>query len=331
MAQVNALKWRMRAVAAGALLLAAGAGWAQQVSMTVFPAAPGSQPSVPLATRDGSLWYSGQANTLGRIDPKTGQVREYALRTPRSAPQGLAEDRQGNIWFAASAAAGIGKLDPRSGAITEYRLPEGAGNPHTLLLGPGGAVWFTAENANQLGRLDARTGEVRLLDLPTPGARPQALVFDPRGNVFVALAGSNGVVMVTPSTLQVREYKLPDPAARPRRIAVTPDNQVWYTDDARGMIGRVDLADGDVKEWPSPGGPKSAPSGLAAIGPTLWYSEAGATPNTVVRFDPATQVFQSWPLPGGGQSARNTAVTTEGDLVLANSVANAVTLVKIGR
>ena len=43
----------------------------------------GAHPHDPLATRDGAIWYTGQmANLLGRLDPKTGQFREYRLKTP---------------------------------------------------------------------------------------------------------------------------------------------------------------------------------------------------------------------------------------------------------
>ena len=61
----------------------------------------------------------------------------------------------------------------------------------------------------------------------------------------------------------------------------------------------------------------------------IWYSESGSTPNTVVRFDPKTVEFQSWAIPGGGNIVRNTSVTRDGDFVLANSLVNGVTLVKI--
>src|SRR5438876_1182527 len=38
----------------------------------------GSRPHDPLATPDGALWYTGMfANTLGRVDTKTGHIREY--------------------------------------------------------------------------------------------------------------------------------------------------------------------------------------------------------------------------------------------------------------
>ena len=62
-----------------------------QVSIKVWTVpTPGSRPHDPLATRDGAIWYSGQmANVLGRLDPKTGQFKEYALKTPHSGPHGL--------------------------------------------------------------------------------------------------------------------------------------------------------------------------------------------------------------------------------------------------
>jgi virginiamycin B lyase len=49
------------------------------------------------------------ANVLGRLDPKTGQFREYHLRSPHTGPHGLVEDKDGNIWFAGNNLALIGK------------------------------------------------------------------------------------------------------------------------------------------------------------------------------------------------------------------------------
>ena len=303
------------------------------VGMTTFQVpTPGSRPHDPLATRAGALWYTGQmVNALGRVDPKTGAVKEYPLKTAHSGPHGLVEDRQGNIWYTGNAGALVGKLDPRTGAVTEYKMPGGKGDPHTLTIDRNGLVWFTLQNANQVGRIDPKSGEMKFVTMPTPGARPYGMAFDPRGNLFVVEFGTNGVAMITPETMAVREYKLPDPGSRPRRVAVTSDGKVWYTDYAKGRLGRLDPGTGEVREWQSPSGPGSAPYGISAIGDTLWYSESETAPNTVVRFDPASEKFQSWAIPGGGNIVRNTSVTSEGDFVLAHSLANAVTLVKVPR
>ena len=62
----------------------------------------------------------------------------------------------------------------------------------------------------------------------------------------------------------------------------------------------------------------------------LWYSGSNTKPNTIVRFDPGTEKFQTWVIPGGGDIVRNMAVTREGNPVMANSLVNAVGLVSLG-
>jgi virginiamycin B lyase len=153
------------------------------------------------------------------------------------------------------------------------------------------------------------------------------MALNSKGIVFFVEFGTNQVGSVDPKTLVFHEYKLPNPASRPRRIAITGDDMVWYSDYSRGFLGRLDPATGKVTEWPSPSGPKSEPYGISAISDVIWYSESGATPNTVVRFDPKSQTFQSWAIPGGGNIVRNTSVTRDGDFLLANSLVNGVTLV----
>ena len=303
-----------------------------KISIQAWPAAtPGSRPHDPLAARDGSLWYTGQmANVLGRVDPKTGEVKEYPLKTPHSGPHGLVEDKNGNVWYTGNTGALVGKVDPKTGAVTEFTMPDPeAKDPHTLVFDRQGILWFTLQNSNRIGRLDPHSGEIKFLTPPTPKSRPYGMALDSRDNLFVVQFGVNRVARVDPKILEIREYPLPDPAARPRRIAITGDDLIWYTDYARGYLGRLDPATGKVTEWPSPSGPKSGPYGISAIKGVIWYSESESEPNTIVRFDPKTEKFQSWAIPGGGHIVRNTDVTKDGDFVLANSLVNTVSLVKI--
>ena len=130
--------------------------------------------------------------------------------------------------------------------------------------------------------------------------------------------------------MQIREFTLPDPGARARRLAISADHIVWYTDFVRGYLGRLDPTTGEVKEWQSPSGPRSEPYGIVVTKGALWYSESNTKPNTIVRFDPNTEKFQSWPIPGGGYIVRNMAVTRDGNPVMANSLVNEVGLIEIG-
>ena len=291
----------------------------------------GSRPHDPLAARDSSIWWTGQlANKLGRLDPKTGAIREYTLKSPLTGPHGLAEDKSGNIWFTGNSAALIGKLDPSTGLVTEYPLPDsGAKDPHTLKFDQSGMLWFTVQQANTIGRLDPATGVIKLVTSPTPKSRPYGLKINAQGVPVVVEFGTNKIATIDPQTMAIKEYALPNPAARPRRLAIDPDGMVWYADFSRGYLGRLDLATGDVKEWPSPSGAKSEPYGIVFTNKAVWYSESAAKPNTIVRFDPVTEKFQSWAIPGGGDIVRNMDVAPDGNPVIADSLTNQVGLVDI--
>jgi virginiamycin B lyase len=303
-----------------------------EVSIKEWPVPTlGSRPHDPRATSDGAIWYSGQtANVLGRLDPKTGQIKEYHLKSPHLGPHGLVEDKDGKMWFTGNNSGLIGKLDPKTGEVTEYKLPNpDARDPHTLNFDQSGILWFTVQAGNMVGRLDPETGEIKLVTSPTPKSRPYGIQINAKGIPVFVEFGVNKVATIDPKTMAIKEYTLPNAGARPRRLALTDDNTVFYSDYARGYLGRLDLATGEVKEWQSPSGPKSEPYGIVFTKGALWYSESGAKPNTIVRFDPATEKFQTWAIPGGGDIVRNMDVNRDGNPVLANSLANQVGLVEI--
>jgi virginiamycin B lyase len=292
---------------------------------------PGSRPHDPLATADGAIWYTGQlANVLGRLDPKTGQFKEFPMNKPLSGPHGLTEDKTGNIWFTANGGAYIGKLDPKTGNVAEYPMPDPkARDPHTLTFDQSGILWFTVQQSNMVGRLDPASGEIKLLTSPTAKSRPYGMQVNAKGVPFFVEFGSNKIASIDPKTLAIHEYVLPDEKARPRRLAIADDGMIWYTDFSRGYLGRLDPESGKVSEWLSPSGPKSEPYGIVFTKGALWYSESAAKPNTIVRFHPRTETFQSWAIPGGGDIVRNMSVTKDGDPVLANSLTNEVGLVAV--
>jgi virginiamycin B lyase len=92
------------------------------------------------------------ANLLGRLDPRTGEFKEYRLRTPDSGPHGLVADKDGNIWFTGNFKGYIGKLDPKTGELHEYPMPNPkARDPYTLVFDQKGTLWFTVQGGNMVG------------------------------------------------------------------------------------------------------------------------------------------------------------------------------------
>jgi virginiamycin B lyase len=291
-----------------------------------------SFPHDPAVAPDGTLWYTGmQSNTLGRLDPKTGAIREYPLKTPGSGPHGLVVDREGNVWFTANYKGYIGRLNPRTGEVAEYPMPDPAArDPHTPVFDEKGILWFTVQGGNFVGRLDPRTGTVKLQRLTAPGSRPYGIVVNSRGVPFFCEFGTNRLASIHPETMGITEYGLPE-GARPRRLVVGPGDVVYYTDFARGYLGGFDPKSGKVEEWLSPGGTGARPYGIAATPDgAVWFCESGVTPNRIIRFDPKTKTFVGiWPIPSGGGVVRHMVPTPEGDLYLACSGVNKVAIVRV--
>jgi virginiamycin B lyase len=292
---------------------------------------PGSRPHDPLAAADGTIWFTGHmANLLGHLDPKTGVITEYHPPIANSGPHGLTFDRDGDIWYTANFKGYIGKFDPRTATFTAYPLDPAARDPHTPLFDRNGILWFTVQGADIVGRLDPRTANVKLVHVPTPRANPYGMVITSKGVPYFAEFGSNALASIDPQTLAIREYPLPSPQARPRRVAITPDDVIYYSDYARGYLGRFDPKTGAITEWPSPGGPQSRPYGITYLKGAIWYTESAVKPNTLVRFDLATQKFQTWPIPSGGGVVRNMMPMPDGTgIVMACSGVNRIALAEV--
>jgi virginiamycin B lyase len=289
----------------------------------------------PVQAPDGSIWWAGQwANLVGRINPETGDMREYPL-PPGAKPHSVTPDQDGNIWYTGNGNGTIGKLDPRTGTITKYPMPDPeARDPHTAVFDAQGTLWFTLQQSNMVGRLLPATGEITLATLPTPNSRPYGIVVSAAGMPWVACNGSNCLVKIDPETMAIREYRLPDPQTTVRRLDVARDGMIWYVNSSQGRLGRLDPHTGESREWASPSGPKSHPYALAVVDGIVWYNESGQRPDALVRFDPATERFQTWAIPSGGIYAgivRHMRPTREGNLLLHQSSTNRIILAMLQR
>ncbi|MGB7844237.1 MAG: hypothetical protein WBL63_01370 [Candidatus Acidiferrum sp.] len=294
----------------------------------------GAHPHDPAVGPDDALWFTEQmANKLGRLDPKTGAIVEYALIGGKnSGPHGLVADAEGNIWYTANFAGYIGKLDPRTGGVTEYKMPtDKVDDPHTAVFDAQGTLWFTAQGGNAVGRLDPKTGKIVLKEVPTESALPYGIQVNNKGVPVFCELGVNKMGSINTKTLEITEYTLPE-SARPRRLAIAADDTVYFTDFKSGHLGRLNMSTGEVKMYASPGGAESNPYGIT-ITPNgmVWYSESGVNPNTIIRFDPKTETFARASIPSGGGVVRNMAATRDGRVYIACSGVDMVGVVQAAK
>jgi virginiamycin B lyase len=100
-------------------------------------------------------------------------------------------------------------------------------------------------------------------------------------------------VRVDPKSLALKRFTEATADSRSRRVEVTSDGAVWYGDEPRGFLGRIDPKTGKVREYAMPGGAGSRPYALTKDGKDrLWISQTGPD-KKLVAFDPKTQQFVS--------------------------------------
>jgi virginiamycin B lyase len=282
----------------------------------------------PIQAADGSIWWAGQfGNLIGRLNPATGEMREYPL--PANAmPHTVELDAKGIPWYSGNKNGTVGKVDPATGKVTEYKMPDpNAKDPHTMVFDDKGIMWFTLQNSNMVGRLDPETGDIKLVTLSTPDSKPYGIKIDAEGAPWFSCNGRPCLYKIDPATMALTEIKLPLGGTTVRRLDIAEDGMIWYVNSGRGQLGRFDPKTGMTKEWQSPSGPRSHPYAIMIANGIVWYNESGVRPDPLVRFDPKTETFQSWPIPSGGIYAgilRHGRATREGNLLIHQSSTNRI-------
>jgi virginiamycin B lyase len=282
----------------------------------------------PIQAADGSIWYAGQfGNLIGRLDPRTGEVKEYPL--PAGAmPHTVQLDPQGRPWYSGNKNGTIGWIDPATGKATVYKMPDPeATDPHTIAFDQKGIVYFTFQAANMIGRLNPQTGEIKLVKVAAQRSQPYDIKFDREGALWVSCNARPCLLKVQPDTLEITEIKLPLPTTTVRRFDVAPDGIIWYVNSGSGRLGRLNPKSGEIKEWDSPSGARSHPYAISLLDGAVWYNESGVRPDMLVRFDIATETFQSWPIKSGNIYAgivRNSRTTAQGTLLLHQTATNRI-------
>jgi virginiamycin B lyase len=288
----------------------------------------------PAMTPDGAVWWTGQyGNLVGRIDTKTGAMKEITLPTG-TRPHSITPDAQGNVWYMGNANGTIGRIDGKTHEIRVFNMPDPAAkDPHTGEFDQKGNLIFSVQNAQMVGKLEPASGKVTLVKVPAPEKNPYGVKIDRQGIAWFGCSESNCILRLDPATMQLTEMKLPQ-GSSVRRLAFTSDGMLWYGNSGLGTVGRMDTKTGQTREWPSPSGPTSDPYGFEIVNDIIWYNESGTRPDMLVRFDPKTEKFQSWPIASGkihSGIVRHMRGTPNGDLLIHQSATNRIMRVSVAK
>ena len=102
--------------------------------------------------KDGNIWYSQfRTSRLGKLNPITSEITEYATGTLTSGTYQIISDKDGNIWTTQFRANRLIKISPQTNSISEFTIPSDNTFTQTLIADSNGNIWFIERNENKLG------------------------------------------------------------------------------------------------------------------------------------------------------------------------------------
>ena len=249
----------------------------------------------------GNVWYTDRSvpNRIGRVDPRTGEVKDFMMPDPKADPHGLTVDKDGHVFWAETVGFHLGRLDPATGSMMRYPMDstgQRKGRGHTPTLDSKQNVWFTVIGGDMLGKWDRQTGKSTVWKVPTAGAAPYGIAVDKDDNVWFAEFRRCRIGKFEPKTEKFTEYAALSQPCTIRRLGVDSAGIVWYGGFNNGKLGRLDPKTGAITEYDIPM-PYSEPYDVwPDRHDNIWISDGGQG-GALIRFEPKARTFTYYPTP----------------------------------
>src|SRR6266702_3482640 len=195
---------------------------------------------------DNTIWFAEQyANYIGHYFPATGRFQLYPL--PRltipdpshagktlslpSAPNDLALDAHGMVWFTELSINHVGRLDPATGRIRYFPVPGPKVSLMEIASDAHGTIWVTAFSSGLLLRLDPRTGRTAPYYASLTGKDPgglYGLVVAPSGDVWVTILAENVIARLDVAAKRFIYYRIPASGSEPLAMVLGTDHALWF-------------------------------------------------------------------------------------------------------
>lgn len=296
----------------------------------------GRGPHDVVVDRQGMVWFADDVTpgrTLGKLDPRTGQVTDFVLTNAAGHPDSthaITIDRDGNVW-AADDTAGLPleffpetekfKVFPKTGElprIGDFITSDSKGN-----------VW--APYIDGAVKLDPQTGKYTIYTIPTKGKSTYGIDIDKNDNVWIAQPTADKIAMIDSSTGESSDYAVnprdttgmevtdrdreiyatmggqntgPLLQVGPRRLATDRTGEAaWFAEHFADRIGKIDIRTKKVTEYPMPH-PYMQPYGIAVDKDHMVWVTSIAS-DRLVKFNPATNKITEYDMPTRGTEARH--------------------------
>ena len=286
----------------------------------------------------GRVWFTEMAgNSLGVLDPSTGELKEYRIPstvglpeieweydpkkrdTPEKAinvysvggPGNVVVDKDGYVWFVMQLGNSVVRFDPGKEEFTEFLIPTANSLPYDLAADSRGRIWFVEKNAGKIGYLDPSAEKVAEIDIGQ-GANIMGIAIDSSDKVWIGEVNANIIGRYDPETRKFRKFTINVPRSQPGSMRFDKDGRLWICHLQSQQIGVLMPDPGIHSVVPLPGY-NTVPQGLAPDEDgRIWVVDSMT--NKVGFFDSISLRWKLFNIPTANAQAMNVAVDSRGDV-----------------
>lgn len=216
----------------------------------------------------GNIWFNevdfsdATGGKLGRLNPSSGVITEWAVPTVGAELEEIALDHEGNLWFDEQGNISlnpspnkVGKLDPHHQTITEYTSPTPNSRPAGILVASDDTIWFSEHATDKIAHLfpDRAVGVTTSVTPVQTSTSPSSTFQSSAPGAPTNPTTTSVTTTTTKSSLTtsvgIVEYNLPHTGSLSNTEDMRFDRQrnLFFENDATRQIGELVLNDSNNK------------------------------------------------------------------------------------
>jgi streptogramin lyase len=228
------------------------------------------QPHDAVKGDDGYVWITNFGeNSIQRLEPKTGQVKEYTYAQTRPGPYSngnldIEFDKQGLIWIGMMNQTGISSFDRKTEKFTHYPIPANMldEETQTAMVAPinshvDGKIWINSAEKPRVARFDRASGKFEGWTEPFKsmqgGHSAYGTYTDSQNNLYLNDFPSQYIWRIDAKTGEVKSFKTPTDMSRPRRGRMDSQDRLWFAQWWGNKVAMFDTKSSEFMEWDVPG------------------------------------------------------------------------------
>lgn len=281
--------------------------------------------------QDGNVWLTdrGYPHRLVKLDPRTGQQKDYELPDPKNGIHEVNIDPSGMIWLPEhsgvqpSAVKRLLGFNPKTQKF-EHMIPMDPENVvrnpikwlQSLAFDSKSNVYVGWIMGGAISKYDRETKKVSVFPVPQANAIVYGVIADRNDNIWMALWDSGNIAKFDTHNNAWTIFAPPTYPSHVRRLNVDAQNNIWFgiwgAGKRPGKLAKLDQATGRITEYTVPRQNASPYDVAQDPDGNIWSADAGGSAAALWKFNPRDGAFTLYPKPQKPADTPKIQITKDG-------------------